>query len=32
MIQHRSEDGFVQGNFTWFIGKVESITDPKKIK
>ena len=31
MIQHRFEDGFVQGNFTWFIGKVESITDPKNL-
>lgn len=31
MIKNRFEDGFVQGNFTWFIGKVESITDPENL-
>ena len=31
MIRNRSEDGFVQGNFTWFIGRIESITDPKNL-
>ena len=31
MITHRHLDGFKNGEFTWFIGKVESITDPKNL-
>ena len=31
MIAHRHLDGFKNGEFTWFIGKVESITDPENL-
>ena len=31
MLRERYIDGFKNGDFTWFIGKVESITDPKNL-